>query len=138
MLWIKSFHIIFIVSWMAGLLYLPRLFVYHAETSDEIGNERFKVMERKLFYGIATPSAVLGLATGLVLWLGYGYSGTWLHYKLVAVWGLLIFHLLCLRYMIAFKNNCNTKSHVYYRWFNEIPIVILAIIVFLVVFKPQW
>ena len=81
MLWIKSFHIIAMVTWFAGLFYLPRLYVYHAQASDEISLERFRVMERKLFYGIMTPGAIAALVTGLWMWLGYGFGGTWLWLK---------------------------------------------------------
>ena len=138
MLWIKSFHILFVVTWMSGLLYLPRLYVYHAQADDEIGIERFKVMERKLFFGIATPGGVISLITGFWLWLGYGFSGAWLHYKLLAVAVLILYHILCLKYMIDFKKNKNSKSHVFYRWFNELPVLVLMAIILLVVFKPIW
>lgn len=138
MLWVKSFHILFVVTWMSGLLYLPRLYVYHAQADDEIGMERFKVMERKLFFGIATPGGVISLITGFWLWLGYGFSGAWLHYKLLAVAVLILYHILCLKYMIDFKKNQNSKSHVFYRWFNELPVLVLMAIILLVVFKPIW
>jgi hypothetical protein len=82
MLWVKSLHIVFMVTWFAGLFYLPRLFVYHAQAQDAIGIERFKLMERKLYFGIMTPGAVLTIASGLWLWLGYGISGGWLYAKL--------------------------------------------------------
>ena len=85
MLWIKAFHIVFVVTWFAGLFYLPRLFVYHAMTDDAAGRERFKVMERKLYYGIMAPGAVLSVASGLWLWLGYGITGGWLYAKLALV-----------------------------------------------------
>jgi putative membrane protein len=136
MLWVKSFHIIFVVAWFAGLFYLPRLYVYHAATSDSPGIERFKVMERKLYYGIMTPSAVLAVALGLWLWLGYGISGGWLHAKLVLVLMLIAYHLYCGRLLADFKHDRNRHSHVYYRWFNEIPVLILIAVVILVVVKP--
>ena len=85
MLWVKSLHIIFMVTWFAGLFYLPRLFVYHAQSDDRASQERFKVMERKLYYGIMAPGAVLTIVSGLWLWLGYGFSGGWLHAKLALV-----------------------------------------------------
>ena len=138
MLWVKSFHILFVITWMSGLLYLPRLYVYHAQADDEIGIERFKVMERKLFFGIATPGGVISLVTGIWLWLGYGFGGAWLHYKLLAVAVLILYHILCLKYMIDFKKNQNSKSHVFYRWFNELPVLVLMAIILLVVFKPIW
>jgi protoporphyrinogen IX oxidase len=136
MLWVKSFHIIFVVAWFAGLFYLPRLFVYHATTSDSPGIERFKVMERKLYYGIMTPSAVLAVALGLWLWLGYGITGGWLHAKLVFVLMLIAYHLYCGRLLADFKHDRNRHGHVYYRWFNEIPVLILIAVVILVVVKP--
>jgi protoporphyrinogen IX oxidase len=136
MLWIKSFHIIFVVAWFAGLFYLPRLYVYHAATSDSPGIGRFKVMERKLYYGIMTPSAVLAVALGLWLWLGYGITGGWLHAKLVLVLMLIAYHLYCGRLLADFKHDRNRHSHVYYRWFNEIPVLILIAVVILVVVKP--
>lgn len=136
MLWIKSLHIIFVVTWFAGLFYLPRLFVYHAMSTDVIGIERFKVMERKLFYGIMTPSAVLTVLFGLWLWLGYGISGGWLHAKLVLVAMLIVYHLYCGKLLAEFKYDRNRHGHVYYRWFNEIPVMILFAVVILVVVKP--
>jgi putative membrane protein len=136
MLWVKSFHIIFVVAWFAGLFYLPRLFVYHATTRDSPGIERFKVMERKLYYGIMTPSAVLAVALGLWLWLGYGITGGWLHAKLVLVLMLIAYHLYCGRLLADFKHDRNRHGHVYYRWFNEIPVLILIAVVILVVVKP--
>ena len=136
MLWIKSLHIIFVVTWFAGLFYLPRLFVYHAMSTDAISVERFKVMERKLFYGIMTPSAVLTVLFGLWLWLGYGISGGWLHAKLVLVAMLIAYHLYCGKLLAEFKYDRNRHGHVYYRWFNEIPVVILFVVVILVVVKP--
>jgi protoporphyrinogen IX oxidase len=136
MLWIKSLHIIFVVTWFAGLFYLPRLFVYHAMSTDVIGIERFKVMERKLFYGIMTPSAVLTVLFGLWLWLGYGISGGWLHAKLVLVAMLIAYHLYCGKLLAEFKYDRNRHGHVYYRWFNEIPVMILFAVVILVVVKP--
>jgi putative membrane protein len=136
MLWIKSLHIIFVVTWFAGLFYLPRLFVYHAMSTDVIGIERFKVMERKLFYGIMTPSAVLTVLFGLWLWLGYGISGGWLHAKLVLVAMLIAYHLYCGKLLAEFKHDRNRHGHVYYRWFNEIPVMILFAVVILVVVKP--
>ena len=136
MLWIKAFHIIFMVTWFAGLFYLPRLFVYHAMATDAIGSERFKVMERKLFYGIMTPGAVLTLASGVWLWLGYGVSGGWLHAKVALVAVLIVYHAYCGKLMIAFKHDRNRHDHVFYRWLNEFPTVLLIAIIVLVVVKP--
>ncbi|MEY3122846.1 MAG: hypothetical protein RI993_1671 [Pseudomonadota bacterium] len=136
MLWIKSIHIIFMVTWFAGLFYLPRLFVYHAMCTDQAGNERFKVMERKLYYGIMTPGAVLTIVFGIWLWLGYGFTGVWLHVKLALVILLVIYHIYCGRLLKAFKEDRNQHGHVYYRWFNELPVLILVAVVILVVVKP--
>ena len=137
MLIVKSLHIVFMVTWFAGLFYLPRLYVYHAQASDRISIERFKVMERKLFWGIATPGGVLSIAFGLWLWLGwFPDAGLWLHAKLVLVAGLAAYHLWCGKLMIDFRNERNTHSHVWYRWFNEVPTVVLVAVVLLVVLKP--
>ena len=136
MLWIKSLHIIFMVTWFAGLFYLPRLFVYHAMTQDETSLERFKVMERKLYYGIMTPGAVLTILLGTWLWLGYGFAGGWLHMKLALVGILIGYHVYCGKLVADFKRGKNQHGHVYYRWFNELPVLILFVVVMLVVVKP--
>ncbi len=136
MLIVKALHIIFVVTWFAGLFYLPRLFVYHASAEDTISKERFKVMERKLYYGIMTPGGVLSIALGLWLWFGWGVTGGWLHAKLALVALLVVYHLWCGRLMIAFREDRNTRGHVWYRWFNEIPTLLLFVIVILVVVKP--
>lgn len=137
MLYLKAFHIIFVVTWFAGLFYLPRLFVYHAMSSDVISIERFKVMERKLFWGIMTPSAVLAVGLGLWLWFGYGYSGGWLHLKVALVVLLIGYHFWAGRAMLDFKHDRNTRSHIFYRWMNEAPVLILIAVVILVVVKPS-
>jgi putative membrane protein len=136
MLYIKAFHIVFVVTWFAGLFYLPRLFVYHAMASDTVSRERFKVMERKLFRGIMTPSAVLALALGAWLWLGYGFHGGWLHAKLALVLVLIGYHLWCGKVVSEFARDRNRRSHVFYRWMNEVPVLILVAVVILVVVKP--
>jgi putative membrane protein len=137
MLWIKSFHIIFMVAWFAGLFYMPRLFVYHAMAEDRISVERFKIMERKLFFGIMTPCMLITLGLGAWLWLGYGFSGGWLHAKLVLVLILVIQHFYLGKLMVDFKHDRNKHGHVFYRWLNEIPTLPLLIaIVVLVVVKP--
>ena len=136
MLWIKAFHIIFVVTWFAGLFYLPRLFVYHAMTEDRPGQERFKVMERKLYWGIMAPGAVLSVTSGLWLWLGYGITGGWMHAKLALVAALIAYHLWCGALIKDFRLDRNTRSHVWYRWFNEVPTIILIAAVILVVVKP--
>jgi len=135
-LWIKAFHIIFMVTWFAGLFYLPRLFVYHAMATDAASKERFKVMERKLFYGIMTPGGVLTLISGVWLWLAYGFGGGWLHTKLALVAVLIVYHVYCGRLMIAFRHDRNHYGHVFYRWLNEFPTVLLIAIIVLVVVKP--
>ena len=139
MLWIKSFHIIFMVTWFAGLFYLPRLFVYHASADDEASRARFKIMERKLYRGIATPSMVLTIIFGT--WLvalspGSFLQAGWFHAKLSLVVLLIIYHHMCLYYMKQFRNDANSKSHVFYRWFNEVPVIMLVGIVILVIVKP--
>lgn len=136
MLWLKSLHIVFMVTWFAGLFYLPRLFVYHALAEDAVSQERFKVMERKLFWGIMTPGAVLTIVFGTWLWLGYGISGAWLHAKLALVVVLVAYHAWCGKLMLDFRAGRNARSHVWFRWFNEFPVVVLFAAVFLVVLKP--
>lgn len=136
MLWIKSLHIFFVVTWFAGLFYLPRLFVYHAMTEDEAGSGRFKIMERKLFFGIMTPSAVLALLFGSWLWLGFGFSGHWLHIKLMLTLVLVGYHVWCGKIMLDFRRDKNEKTHTWYRWFNEFPVLILLAVTILVVVKP--
>lgn len=136
MLWIKSLHIIFMVTWFAGLFYLPRLFVYHTMSDDLPSIERFKIMERKLYYGIMTPGAVLTIIFGMWLWLGYGISGSWLHAKLTLVAILVAYHFYCGKLLTDFKLDRNRHGHVYYRWFNEVPVIILIAVVILVVVKP--
>lgn len=138
MLWIKAFHIIFMVTWFAGLFYLPRLFVYHAMSEDTANNERFKIMERKLFFGIMTPGAVLTLIFGIWL-LGYfpGYMNTsWMLLKLGLVLLLIFYHMWSGVLLKQFKDDKNNHTHVWYRWFNEAPVLGLIAIVILVVVKP--
>lgn len=136
MLWIKALHLIFMVTWFAGLFYLPRLFVYHALSTDTPGIERFKLMERKLFYGIMTPGALLTVAFGLWLWLGYGLGGGWLQIKLVLVAILIAYHVYCGKLLTDFKHDRNRHGHVFYRWLNEFPVLILVAVVLLAVVKP--
>jgi len=137
MLAIKSLHIIFMVAWYAGLFYLPRLFVYHSMATDSIGIERFKVMERRLYRGIMTPSAILTIVFGAWLWLGYGITGGWLHAKLALVAVLVAFHFWLGKLVADFAADRNTHGDRFYRWINEIPALpILIAVVFLVVMKP--
>ena len=136
MLWVKALHIIFMVTWFAGLFYLPRLFVYHAQSSDRVSLERFKVMERKLFFGIMTPGAVLTVVFGMWLWLGYGLGGRWLLAKLALVALLIAYHVYCGLLLLDFKRERNRHGHVFYRWLNEFPVLILIPVVLLAVLKP--
>lgn len=136
MLWIKAFHIIFMVTWFAGLFYLPRLFVYHATSEDAVSRERFKIMERKLFFGIMTPGAILTIGFGLWLWLGYGFYGGWLHAKLFLVAVLVAYHVYCGKLLLDFRHDRNRHGHVFYRWLNELPVVLLVAIVLLVELQP--
>lgn len=136
MLTLKWLHIVFMVTWFAGLFYLPRLYVYHAMAEDQISKDRFVIMERKLFFGIMTPGAVLTIVFGTWLWLGFGFKGTWLVAKLALVLVLLVYHVWCGKIYFDFKNERNKRGHVFYRWFNEFPVLILFAIVYLVIFKP--
>ena len=136
MLLVKALHIVFMVTWFAGLFYLPRLFVYHALAADEASIERFRTMERKLFWGIMTPGGVLTIVFGLWLWLGWDFGGGWLHAKLAVVLLLVAYHAWCGKLMLDFRAGRNTKSHVWLRWFNELPTLALFAAVFLVVYKP--
>lgn len=135
MLWVKAFHIIFVTSWFAGLFYLPRLFVNHAMVEDQATAERLALMEGKL-YRFMTMLAVFALIFGLWLWLGYGIGGAWMHAKLALVFLLLGYHWHCGRLVKVFAERKNARSHVFYRWFNEAPVLILTAVVILVVVKP--
>lgn len=135
MLWVKAFHIIFVTSWFAGLFYLPRLLVNHAMVQDSASSDRLKMMEHKL-YRFMLPLAVLALGFGLWLWLGYGIGGRWMHPKLSLVVVLIGYHWYCGKLINDFKHDRNTHSHVWYRWFNELPVIVLTLIVILVVVKP--
>ena len=137
-LWIKAFHIMAGVTWFAGLFYLPRLFVYHAMSEDQPSRDRFKIMERKLYRGIMLPSMVATLGLGVWLltlqpaWMQQG----WMHAKLTLVALLVIYHFICGAQLRRFANDSNTRSHVFYRWFNEAPVLGLVGVVLLVVLKP--
>ncbi len=140
MLWLKALHLIFMVTWFAGLFYLPRLFVYHAMSDDEISNERFKVMERKLFYGIMTPGMIITFIFGIWMLTDYAwelYSATgWLHAKLTLLAISLVYHAYCGKWLLDFKHDRNQRSHVFYRWMNEVPVLFLVGIIILAVVKP--
>jgi len=140
MLWIKALHLIFMVTWFAGLFYLPRLFVYHAQSTDKISNERFKVMERKLFYGIMTPGMIATFIFGIWMLLDYAWalygSTWWLIIKLTLLGLMLFYHYVCGVWLHDFKYDRNIRSHVYYRWMNEVPVIFLLSIIMLAVVKP--
>jgi protoporphyrinogen IX oxidase len=135
MLWIKALHIVFMTTWFAGLFYLPRLFVYHAMTEDAAGRERFKVMERKLYRGIMAPGAALTIVFGMIL-AGYSTVGGWFYAKLAVVALVVAYHLYCGKLLSDFAQDRNTRTHVWYRWFNEVPVVLLLAAVILAVVKP--
>ncbi|MCH2042077.1 MAG: protoporphyrinogen oxidase HemJ [Saccharospirillaceae bacterium] len=139
MLWVKAFHIIAVVTWFAAIFYLPRLFVYHASADDAVSQERFKIMERKLYRGIMMPSMVIVVALGI--WLltfnaSYYFSSGWMHAKLTAVALLLVYHFYCGHLVKVFRDDLNQRTHVFYRWFNEVPVFLLVFIVIMVVVKP--
>jgi putative membrane protein len=139
MLWIKAFHIISVITYFAGIFYLPRLFVYHAMSDDKISIDRFKVMERKLYRGIINPSAVVMVVLGAYLvisnWNLYSHF-YWLHIKLTLIIFLALYHFYCYKFLVDFRDDKNTKSHIFYRYFNEIPVLLLIAIIILVVVKP--
>ena len=139
MLWVKAFHIFAVICWFAAIFYLPRLFVYHAAAQDQLSKERFVIMERKLFNGIGTPSAIATIVLGF--WLisfnaSYYMSSPWMHAKLGLVALLIVYHIFCWRFLKQFRDDKNTRSHVFYRYFNEIPVFMLIGIVILVVVRP--
>ena len=138
MLWIKAFHLISIVIWFSGIFYLPRLFVYHSMAEDKISIDRFKIMERKLYYGITTPGMILTLIFGVwLLILEPVYlKSVWMNLKLLLVFILIIYHIYCGCLVYIFKNDRNKHKHVFYRWLNEFPVVILIGAVILAVVKP--
>lgn len=139
MIWVKAFHLIAVICWFAGLFYLPRLFVYHAMTDDQTSIDRFKVMERKLYRGIMTPAMIVSLVLGLWMlidnWAFYK-TQYWMHGKLTLVFLLLGYHHMCGRYMRNFQQDQNTRGHVFYRWFNEAPVLLLVAIIILVIVRP--
>jgi len=135
MLWIKALHIVFVTSWFAGLFYLPRIFVNLAMESDVAAYARLITMARKL-YRFMTMIAAVAVGFGLWLWLGYGFAGGWLHAKLALVVLLIGYHHGCGRLLTKFEQKRNTRSHVWYRWFNEIPVIVLLLVVILTVLKP--
>lgn len=137
MLWVKTFHILFVVSWFAGLFYLPRIFVNVAQATDAATRDTLLGMAQRL-YRFMTPLGILALILGLVLWLGYGIGQgqIWMHAKLGGVLGLLAFHVACRHHLRALSKGANRYSHRYFRWFNEIPVLLLLLILIFVVVKP--
>jgi protoporphyrinogen IX oxidase len=135
MLWLKAFHIVVVISWFAGLFYLPRIFVNHAMATEPAEIARLKLMEHKL-YRFVTPISWMVLASGLWLWLGFGFSGGWLYTKVALVLFLFAYHGYCGKLVKMFAADLNTRSHIFYRWFNEIPVLILIAVVILVTVKP--
>lgn len=140
-MWLKGLHIIFMVTWFAGLFYLPRLFVYHAMADDAISIARFKVMERKLYYGITLPGGIATLIFGIWMLIDYAWAAygdmLWLQIKLVLVALLVVYHLICGQLVKDFKHDRSRHGHVWYRWFNEIPVILLVAIVLLATVRPQ-
>ncbi len=139
MLWIKAFHLIFMVTWFSGLFYLPRLYVYHAQTTDEISHTRFKVMEKKLFYGITTPGGILTLIFGLWLlsfnWTVY-LQMHWLQIKLGLIFLLIIYHVYLGKLLYDLKRDHNKHRPTFYRWLNEVPVLFLIGIILLAIIRP--
>ena len=135
MLWVKTFHLLFVISWFAGLFYMPRILVNLAMENNETSSARLLLMARKL-YRFMTILAVPALVFGLWLWLGYGISGGWLHAKLVLVVLLIGYHHACGSLLKKFEQKRNTRSHVWFRWFNEVPVLVLFATLILVVLKP--
>ncbi len=139
MAWVRAFHIISMVAWFAGLFYLPRLYVYHSTTTDEVSLVRFKIMERRLYWGIMAPAAVLTIGFGAWLlganWTYYMSQG-WMHAKLLLVLLLVVYQILCGIWMKQFQHDKNQHSQKFYRWINEIPTVFLILIVILVIVRP--
>lgn len=137
MLWIKAFHIVFVTSWFAGLFYLPRIFVNLAmvPADSPAERERLLLMASKLFRFI-TPLGVLAVGLGLWLWFGYGFSGGWLHAKTALVIGLLAYHVWCGMLLAEFADSSSIKTHIWFRFFNEVPVLALIVISILVVVKP--
>lgn len=139
-MWLKALHLIFMVTWFAGLFYLPRLFVYHAMTSDVVSIERFKLMERKLYFGIMMPGMILTIGFGVWMladyaWAIYG-SDAWLHAKLTLIVLLVGYHVACGKWLMDFARDSNAHSHIFFRWVNEIPVLFLFAIVCLATVKP--
>lgn len=136
MLWLKAVHILFVMSWMAGVFYLPRIFVHFVEgKAAEQDVARLAIMAKKL-YNFMTIMMVIAIATGCWLWLAYGFAGGWLHVKLLFVGLLLVYHFWCKKRMQEMQNGHLDRSGVFYRWMNELPLILLCVILVMVVVKP--
>lgn len=137
MLWVKTLHILFVIAWFAGLFYLPRIYVNLAQTNDAAAYDCLVGMARRL-YRFMTPLGVLALVFGLWLYVGYGIGmgAGWMHAKLLLVIGLVVYHGMCARMLATFERRANMREHRYYRWFNEVPVLMLVLVLILVVVKP--
>ena len=137
MLVLKTRHIWMVISWFAGLFYLPRIYVNLAMVPADSNAERQRLllMSRKL-YRFMTPIGILAIVSGLWLWFGYGFGGGWLHAKTTLVAALAVYHVYCGQLLKCFENGRNSRSHVWFRFFNEVPVILLLIVLFLVVLKP--
>lgn len=139
MLWLKACHIISMVCWFAGIFYLPRIFVYHANTKDPATSETFKIMEWKLYFYITTPAALLTALFGWwMIFTNYDYYSQlmWLHVKLILVLSLAIYHVYLGKVLLDFRKDKNTHGHVFYRWLNEYPTLVLVTVVILTILRP--
>ena len=145
MLWVKAFHIMAVITWFAGLFYLPRLFVYHTmaiSEGDTVGSERFKIMERKLYRGIMNPSMIVALSLGVWMlvdrWSSYFHNATWMHIKLTLIVLLIGYHHMCGAFVKKFAADANTRTHRFYRVFNELPVFVMVPVVILVILKQPY
>jgi len=139
-LWLKALHIIAVICWFAGLFYLPRLFVYHASSDDQVSHERFCIMERKLYRGIMHPSLVATVifAVSMLYMNPALLKMPWMHIKITLVCLLIIYHFSLGVFIKRFVTQANSKTHVFYRWYNELPVLFLLAIVFLAILKPTF
>ena len=145
MLWVKAFHIMAVITWFAGLFSLPRLFVYHTmaiSEGDTVGSERFKIMERKLYRGIMNPSMIVALSLGVWMlvdrWSSYFHNATWMHIKLTLIVLLIGYHHMCGAFVKKFAADANTRTHRFYRVFNELPVFVMVPVVILVILKQPY
>lgn len=139
LLWVKTFHILFVASWFAGLFYLPRIYVNLAQAKDPAVQQTLIGMGRRLYRFmtiLAFPAVGFGLWLYLWYGIGMGPGNVWMHMKLALVVGIVIYHLVCKHYLTQFEQGRNTRSHVFYRWFNEIPVILMLAVIALVVIKP--